>query len=144
MWSNWTERITCTTPVYLRFRLCPDCSKKRYHTHCSHHTRSVNSTCVMVEGRGGAFKPRFASKRQVLMDCEVKCSSTVNILTLALVVVGCVALFIIGFLCAYFLMNQQTHINTIDTTQQDVDTTQYGNDTTQHSNDTTEHSSDLT
>ena len=61
LWSNWTETITCTTSTYHRVRLCPDCSKKRYHTHCSHHTGTANSTCVMVDARSG-YTPRFSSK----------------------------------------------------------------------------------
>ena len=34
MWSNWIEMITCSTPTYLRARLCLDCSSKRHHTRC--------------------------------------------------------------------------------------------------------------
>ena len=103
MWSNWTE-ISCTKSSYIRVRLCPDCSKKRHHTHCSHHTRSGNSTCVMVEGRGGTFKPRFASKRGVIMDCKVECLSMVNVTTITLILIGSI---VIGSLI-YFMISYRT------------------------------------
>ena len=144
MWSNWTDGISCSKSTYLRFRLCRDCSEERHKSHCSHHIRSENSTCVMVKGRGGAYTPAFTSKHHVLFDCEVECSSTVSIITITLISVGCVVLIIVGFLCAYFLRKYRTQQYTYDTNQHGIDQTQHGDDMTQHGDDTTQHGDDMT
>lgn len=111
MWGNWIEIITCSTPTYLRARLCLDCSTKRHHTRCSHYIRSENSTCVTVDGRGGTFKPLFTSTSQVSMDCEVKCLSTFNIINIISITIGCVLPVIIISLCAYVFMEYRRWLN---------------------------------
>ena len=142
MWSNWTDGNTCSKSTYLRFRLCTDCSEKRYKSRCSHHIRSQTLNCVMVEGTGGSFKPQFTSKHQELFDCEVECLSTVSIITVTLISVGCVVLIIItGFLCVLLRKYRIRH-NTDATTQHGDDTTQHNDDTTQHDDDTTQQCDD--
>ena len=142
MWSNWME-TGCSTST-LRVRLCQDCSKKRFCTRCSHHIQSENSTCVMVEGRGAYYKPRFASKHQLLMDCEVEClSSTVNIITISLIVVGgCVEPVVTGLFCTYFRIKYIRRLNTDETNHQNDDPTQQNDDPNQDNENTNQNIDD--
>ena len=91
--------------------------KSKTFMYCSHHTRYENSTCVMVDGRGGALKPGFTSKIQMIMDCEVECSTTVNIIIITINFCRMRCATHISFICAYFLIKYRTQNNNGITTQ---------------------------
>ena len=84
-WSNWTD-VACSVSTFMRTRLCPDCSKKRFPVHCSHHVQGENFTCVMIEGTN--LKPHRVSHRSMMIGCQnSQCSISMQETAHVLVVV---------------------------------------------------------